>query len=143
MPATASVRLDTLRELVAAGSVRSATLLGQRGGFAVLVRIGMSERLLANRAGQPRLYAKLDTAAKDLRAWGFGEFIVNVAHYEPGRLRAARPDRSAALKAAHEASAHSNWLRTKLAAAVADPQPPVSHDQVMADARARLNTSKG
>lgn len=142
MPATASVRLDTLRELVAAGSVRSATLLGQRGGFAVLVRIGMSERLLANRAGQPRLYAKLDTAAKDLRAWGLGEFAVNVAHYEPGRLRAARPDRSAALKAAHEASAHANWLRTKLAAAVADPQPPVSHDQVMADARARLHAPK-
>jgi hypothetical protein len=112
--ANPTVKIETLRELIAAGSVRSATLLGQRGGFAVLVSVGMQERTLANRAGSVRLYARLDTAAKDLRELGLAEFGVNVVNYQPGRLRPARPDRAAQMKQAHEAAAHDVWFRGKV-----------------------------
>ncbi len=112
--ANPTVKLETLRELIAAGSVRSATLLGQRGGYTVLVSVGTQERVLANRAGSARLYARLDTAAKDLHAWGLAEFDVNVANYQPGRLRPARPDRAAQMKQAHEAAVHDGWFRQKV-----------------------------
>jgi len=132
----APLRIEALRELIAAGSVRSATLMGQRGGFAVLVQIGLQERLLANRAGAARLYARLDTAAKDLRALGLGEFGVNVVHFEPGRLRPARPDRAAAMKERSAAVAHDAWFRGEVEAALATPDPAYRDaDAVFADLR--------
>lgn len=112
--ATATVKIETLRELIAAGSVRSATLLGQRGGYAVLIQVGTQERVLANRTGAARLYARLDTAAKDLRELGLAEFGVNAANFTPGRLRAARPDRAAQMKQAHAAVEHDHWFRQKV-----------------------------
>lgn len=131
--AHATVKIETLRELIAAGSVRSATLLGQRGGYAVLVRVGLQERILANRVGNARLYARLDTAAKDLREMGLAEFGVNVANFEPGRLRPARPDRAEQLKRAHAAAAHDAWFREQIDQALAEADDPntqwVTNDQ--------------
>jgi hypothetical protein len=121
---TSALRIETLRELIAAGSVRSVKLLGQRSGFTVLVRVGMQERFLANRAGVARVYAKLDTAAKDLRKMGLGEFAVNVVNFEAGRLRSARPDRAASMKRTQEALAHDAWFRAEVAQALVEADDP-------------------
>lgn len=131
--ANATVKIETLRELIAAGSVRSATLLGQRGGYAVLVCVGTQERVLANRAGAARLYARLDTAAKDLREMGLTEFGVNVVNFESGRLRPARPDRAAQLRRAHAAAAHDTWFREQIDQSLTEADDPntqwVTNDQ--------------
>lgn len=131
--ANATVKIETLRELIAAGSVRSATLLGQRGGYAVLVCVGTQERVLANRAGAARLYARLDTAAKDLREMGLTEFGVNVVNFESGRLRPARPDRAAQLRRAHAAAAHDTWFRVQIDQSLTEADDPntqwVTNDQ--------------
>lgn len=44
-----TVKLALLRELVEAGSVRSAAIIGLPGGYAVQVRYGMSDRALHRR----------------------------------------------------------------------------------------------
>jgi len=115
MPAsTPTIKTETLRELIAAGSVRSATVLGQRGGFAVLIRAGVQERILATKHGDIKIFSRLDTAANQLRAMGLAEFAVNVTNFEPGRLRPARPDRASALTRAHAVAAHDTWFRAEV-----------------------------
>lgn len=140
MPLPVTVKFDVLRELVAAGSVRSATLVGQRGGYAVSIRTGRQQRLLANKAGAVRLFARLDTAAKELRELGLTEFAVNVAEFESGRLRPARPDRATGLKRAHQVAEHDRWFRGKVRATLESlgrgEETLLDHDRTFNELRA-------
>lgn len=133
MPSTSTVKLSTLRELADAGSVRSVSVRGQKGGYAVSVRYGMAERVLAGKAGYPRVFASIDTAAKQLRELGIAAFEVDSANFEPGRLRAARPAQAEALRRAHAAREHDTWFRQQVQEALDDPNPVyVPHDQAVA-----------
>lgn len=89
---------QTLKELVEAGSVRGACLVGRPGGFGVVVRYGSVERALSCTRGQIRLFASLDTAMPYLKRLGLARFEVDATGYEPGRLRKPRPDRAEALR---------------------------------------------
>jgi hypothetical protein len=93
-----TIKETTLRELVEANAVRSACVVGLRGGYAVTVRYGLTERTLATTRGGVRIFAALDTASEFLRKIGLARFEVDATGYEPGRLRAARPDRAEALR---------------------------------------------
>jgi hypothetical protein len=88
----------TLKELIASGSVRRTVLIGQRGGFGVVVSYGEVERQLCGARGSVRLFASLDTAVPYLKKLGLSKFEVDAATFEPGRLRKARPDRAEALR---------------------------------------------
>lgn len=92
------IKEPTLRELIGANSVRSASLIGRRGGFSVSVRIGLVDKSVATTRGEVRLFANLNTAVNFLRKLGLAKFEVDATNYEPGRLRKARPDRAAALR---------------------------------------------
>lgn len=93
-----TIKESVLRELVAANSVRSASVVGQTGGFAVNVQYGVGERSLATARGEMRLFTNLNTAVSFLRKHGLTKFEVDATNYEPARLRKARPDRAAALR---------------------------------------------
>lgn len=41
-----------------------------------------------------------------------------------------------------EAAAYEKWLKKKVAASLADPRPPVPHDEVMAEMRAIIDKAK-
>ncbi len=41
-----------------------------------------------------------------------------------------------------KAAAYEKWLREKVAAALADPRPPVPHDEAMRRARAAIEKAK-
>jgi hypothetical protein len=97
-PALETISHQTLKELAKAGSVRGACLVGQRGGFGVVVRYGVVERALSSTRGQVRLFASLDTAVPYLKQLGLDRFEVDATGYEPGRLRKPRPDRAEALR---------------------------------------------
>ncbi|CEE16381.1 hypothetical protein [Xanthomonas citri] len=110
MPDT--IKLDTARELAVAGSIRDAVLLGQRGGFLIIFRMGMSKRVLATKYGVPRLFSGLDAAAKVLREISIIRFQVDASGLiKDDSTRRRRPDRSAALKQAHQAAAEVASLR--------------------------------
>lgn len=93
-----TIKEPILRELIAANSVRSASVIGQMGGFSVNVRYDVGERSLATARGEIRLFANLNTAVFFLRKHGLTKFEVDATNYEPARLRKARPDRAAALR---------------------------------------------
>lgn len=124
----------TLSRMVEAGAVRGAHVVGQNGGWAVVVRYGMHERpLAAQRSRQVRIFRKLETLVAYLRGVGLSQFDVDAANFEQeSTTRAKRPDRAAALKNAHEAAAYDKWFREQVQAAIDDPRPSIPHEQVKA-----------
>ena len=120
-----TVKLATLRELVEAGSVRSAAIVGLPGGYAVQVRYGMSDRALAARTGDVRIFAKIDAAAKTLKGLGVVKAELDTSGYSPGSvLSKRRPDRTQALKDAHKAALHDKWFRDQVELAVTEADSP-------------------
>lgn len=130
----------TLSRLVEAGAVRGAHIVGQSGGWAVLVKYGMTERpLAAQRSRQVRLFRKFETLVSYLKDVGIARFDVDAVNYDPTTATAIRrPDRAEALKRAHEAAAHDAWFREQVQASIDDPRPSIPHDR----ARSRLAVKK-
>lgn len=134
----------TLSRLVEAGAVRGAHIVGQKGGWAVTIRYGVHERpLAAQRSRQVRLFRKFETLVVYLKQIGIARFDVDAANFDPDALKTSRrPDRSAALKHAHETAAYDAWFRKQVQAAIDDPQPSIPHAEVMADAQAVIDGAK-
>ena len=121
----------TLSRLVEAGAVRGAHIVGQSGGWAVLVKYGMTERpLAAQRSRQVRLFRKFETLVSYLKEIGIVRFDVDAANYDTDTATVIRrPDRADALKRAHEAAAYDTWFREQVQASMNDPRPSVSDEE--------------
>ncbi|MEW4339702.1 antitoxin PaaA2 family protein [Chromobacterium vaccinii] len=124
----------TLSHLIDAGSVRNAQAVGQSGGWSVIVKCGASEHALAtSRSKQVRLFKKLETLVAYLAGVGITHFDVDAAQFNPaGAQRVQRPDRSAALRRAHQAAAYDSYVREAVQAALDDPAPGVPHEEAKA-----------
>lgn len=109
----------TFAHLIEAGIVRSADIVGQSGGWQVVVRYGVAERVLAARRGAVRVFKRFETLVTYLKDLGIAEFRVDASCYDPKAARKPRPDSAARLKHAHEAAAYDAWLNAKVAAAAA------------------------
>jgi hypothetical protein len=140
--ATNTIDHGTLSHLVEAGAVRSIHIVGQSGGWFVMVRYGMIERpLTAQRTRQARLFRKFETLVSYLRTIGIVRFDVDAANYDPDTLK-AKPDRAEALKQTHEAAAYDKWFRAQVQASIDDPRPSIPHEQVMADTQALIDDKR-
>jgi len=139
--ASETINHATLAQLIDAGAVRGATVVGIQGGWGVLVRYGLAERQLAAKRGGVRTWRRLDAVAGYLRGLGLAQFEVDAANHEdvPGQKR---PDRAQAMRELHDAAEHDRWFREQVEEAVkaADSPDAVWHDQgeVMQDARTLL-----
>lgn len=96
---------NTLVKLIEANAVRAVQVIGQIGGWGVMIKYGMAERpLSATRSGKVRMFKKLDTVVSYLRGIGIVRFEVDAANYDATSLKThTRPDRAEALKRAHAA----------------------------------------
>lgn len=130
--ATETIDHATLSRLVEAGAVRGAHIIGQPGGWFVMVRYGMHERpLAAKRSHNVRLFRRFETLVSYLKGIGIARFDVDSSDYTPDSLNTARrPDRAEALKRAHEAAAYDAWFRDQVQASIDDPRPGIPHDEV-------------
>ena len=142
--ATDTIDHTTLARLVEAGAVRGAHVVGQAGGWAVLVEYGLIERPLATQRGTgPRLFKKMETLVAYLKGLGLATFDVDAANYNPETpITQRRPDRADALKRAHEAAAHDEWFRQQVQEGIDDTRPALGHDEVMAKVQAVLDAAK-
>lgn len=96
----ATLQEGALRELVNAGVVTGFVARAQDGGFVIEAALGTEvgqTAILGNTRSGPRVFASLTTIAMLLKRLGFDRFEVDTAQYVPGRVRAARPDRAAAM----------------------------------------------
>jgi hypothetical protein len=124
----------TLSKLAEAGVVRSAHVIGQAGGWGIMVKYGLTERALAaQRSHQVRIFRKFETLVNYLKGVGIARFDVDTVNYDPDSHATARtrPDSAAKLKIAHEAAAYDEWLKAEIQTAIDDPCPNVPHDDVM------------
>jgi len=136
---------STLARLVEAHAVRATHIIGQPGGWSVIVKYGMTERpLAATRSREVRLFRKFETLVGYLKDIGISRFDLDAANYDPqgGSTRRTRPDTSAALKRAHAASAHAQWVAEKVQASLSDLRPNVPHEDVMRQAQALINKKR-
>ena len=139
-----------LKDLISANAIRSAMVIGDKGGYLVTIKYGRAERVIAARthAGQikRRLFRSLNAASRYLRQIGMARYAVDETGYEEATDRPKRPDRSAALKHAHEAAAYDQWLRGEVAQALKEADDPTTRwrttDEVMASVDAKLASLK-
>jgi hypothetical protein len=79
--------------------VRSVHIVGQPGGWGILVKYGMAERALAaQRSQQVRVFRKFETLVGYLKGVGIARFDVDAANWDADSLT-TRSDTSAAEKA--------------------------------------------
>jgi hypothetical protein len=138
---THTIDHHTLAHLVEAGAVRGADIVGQPGGWNVVIKYGMTERALAAKRGAVRIFKRFETLVTYLKSIGIAEYRVNAANYdqEAARTHKARPDSAERLKRAHEAAAYDTWLKTKVATSLAgidDGSNPIIDDDAWAAERA-------
>lgn len=140
---TETIDHTTLSKLADAGVVRSAHVIGQEGGWGILVKYGMTERALAaQRTHQVRIFRKLETLVAYLKGVGIPRFDVDAVNYAAGGATPRkRPDRSAAMKDAHEAAAYTKWLKAEIQEAIDDSSPTVPHDEAMRQVRAAIKAA--
>ena len=98
-----SVAEATLRELRGSGvAIDPVVVAVPDGGFALVLAYGSPGRevrkVLGTSRGPMRRFGSIDTAGLFLRDLALPCFSVDLADYQPGRVRAARPDRAEALR---------------------------------------------
>jgi len=96
----------TLARLVEARAVRGAHVVGQAGGWGVVVQYGMTERALAAKRGSVRIFRKFETLVGYLAGIGIQQFNVDARGYDPEALKIerSRADASARMKSAWAAA---------------------------------------
>lgn len=109
-----------VRNLVEAQAIRSATVLGQPGGWAVLVRYGALERAVASTRRQLRTWRHLNSAAAFVQGeLGLARFEVDASGHEEA-VGHRRPDQAERLRRQREAVDHDAWFRAEVQAGLAE-----------------------
>jgi hypothetical protein len=117
-PTPSTVDHATLESLVASGAVRGAHVVGQAGGWGLVVEHGSFERALAAKRGQVRVFRKFETLAGYLKGIGILQYQVDARAFDPTALKIERSRSDAAhrMKDAHAAIAYRDWLEDKVSA---------------------------
>ncbi len=122
----------TLSRLVEANAVNGANIIGQPGGWGVVIKYGMTERALAAKRGTVRIFRKFETLVGYLKEIGVAKYQVDATGYDPVAHKLSRSNEGAGIrmKAAHEAAAYDKWFRAQVQEALDDPRPGIPHEQV-------------
>lgn len=122
---TQTLNLDQLKTATATGGVTGITLRGDGAAFVVCIQTQKFEAVLATSRKQPRRFADPRKALQLLRGIGWNNCQIDAAQWRPedrALEKTARPDRSIALKAAHEAAQadadYDRWFRAKVQASI-------------------------
>ena len=117
------------KRMVEAAAIRGAAIIGQPGGWSVILKLGMAEKPLGTqRTGKPRLWRSLDRCVQYLKnEMCIARFeLLDATNYSDvvvvgGRARA---DASKRLRNAHEAAAHDKWFRVQVEQSLAEADDP-------------------
>ncbi len=133
------------KRMVDAAAIRGASIIGQPGGWSVMLKLGLTEKPLGTqRTDTPRLWRSLDRCIDYLKT------ELHIARFDmldasqhsavamKGRTRA---DTSERMRRAHEAAAYDKWFRGQVDAAIKEADDPgaqwVSNDEAMAESARR------
>ena len=119
------------KRMVEASAIRGASIIGQPGGWSVVLKLGLQERPLgAQRTDRPRTWRSLDRAVaylKDELHIARFDMLDATNHSEGEPVTGSSPVAAAErLRNAHEAAAYKKWLTKEVQEALDDPRPSVS-----------------
>lgn len=122
----------TLTRLVEADAVSDASIIGQPGGWGIVIKYGITERALAAKRGSIRIFRKFETLVGYLKAIGLVKYQVDATGFDPTALKSTRRSEvaSARMTAAHDAAAYDKWFCEQLQAAIDDPRPSIPNEEV-------------
>lgn len=133
MAAYQTIDTALAREMVRAKAIRGAFIVGQAGGWSVVLKHGSTKKALAaQRSRRVRVWRSLDRCVDYLKTeLGIAQVdALDARKFARGAGATQRPDRSVALRRAHQASAYDAWLRAEIAASIEDPRRSVPHQTV-------------
>ena len=134
------------RRMVEASAIRGASIIGQPGGWSVMLKLGLQEILLGTqRTGKPRTWRSLDTCMEYLRTELHIIHVdgIDASNYSaPSTQTYRRGDAAERMKNAHEAASYDKWFRTQIQAAIDDTSPPTPHKQVMDELQVIIDLKK-
>ena len=126
----------TLEHLSQAGAVRGACVVGQPGGWGVVIQYGTTERTLAAKRGAVRIFKKFETLAGYLKTVGIQEFKTDTRQFDPAALKPTphRADAAERMRQTHAAAAYDKWFRAEVAEGIKEADDPatewISHEDV-------------
>jgi len=88
-----TINYAVLKQLVDAGAIRGADVVGQPGGWTIMFRYGSSQKTLAAHRGNVRVFSNLTTVMKFLDKLGIMQFSVDSSFFKESVKRYTRPDR--------------------------------------------------
>jgi hypothetical protein len=138
-----SMTLEQLRTAREAGGITDVILKGLGGEFYVHIatRNGSSAVLATARSTKPRRFGNPAAALNVLREVGItiGQFDASEWNPTEREPTPGTSGRAEALRKAHKAAAYSDWLAAEIQAAIDDPRPSLTHDDIMAEMDTDIN----
>lgn len=137
---THTIDTSMAKRMVEASAIRGASIIGQPGGWSVVLKMGLQERPLgAQRSDTPRTWRSLDRVVAYLKnELHIARFdLLDATNHSPGEPLAgkSRADASARLRQAHEAAGHNKWFREQVAVAIQEADAPDAQWVSAADAK--------
>lgn len=130
-----SLTLDQFKATVRAGGVTGVTLTAQGSGFfmKIATRAGQEPVVLAKaRSSEPRRFGSPTSAMLVLKEIGIRSAKMDFTQWDPDQKEVAnREVQKLAMRAAHKAAAEQKALAADLLAAIDDPRPSLSTEEVL------------
>lgn len=114
------------KHMVEANAIRSATIIGQPGGWSVMLTVGMTEKALcAQRTGKPRLWKSLDRCVDYLKTElhiARFDMLDATNHSDVPMTGSTKNSAAERMRNAHQAAAYDKWLKAEIQQAIDDPR---------------------
>lgn len=116
------------RQMVDACAIRGASIIGQPGGWSIMLKMGLTEKPLGTqRTDKPRKWRSLDACMgyviNELRIFRLDSLDASNFSRDDA-MRPARPDSAERLKHAHEAAAYDTWFRSQIEEGIKEADDP-------------------
>jgi hypothetical protein len=138
------------RRMVEAAAIQGASIIGQPGGWSVMLKLGALEKPLGSQRGDtPRTWRSLDRCVDYLRTeLHIARVDLDATNFSEAIVGKVREDASARLRQAHEAAAHDKWFRVQVELGLQEADAPdaewVSNEDANASwASKRAELAKG
>lgn len=122
------------KRMVEASAIRGASIIGQAGGWGVVLKLGATEKPLGTqRTDRPRVWRSLDRCIdylkSELHIVRF-DMLDATNHSEEAIKGKTRNDTSERMRHAHKAAAYDKWFQEQVQASLDDPRPGIPNEKV-------------
>jgi len=142
---TQTIDTNMAKRMVETAAIRGASIIGQPGGWAVMLKLGMTERPLGiQRGNKPRMWRSLDTCMAYLKTELHIARIdcLDATHHTDAQVPGvSRPDAAKRMREAFDASAYDKMFREKVTASLAGLKDG-SNKRISPDAWAQIRADK-